>query len=57
MLKRLVYRYYERQLENEVLRGRVPHHVGVVLDGNRRYAVKARSREGRRRSSLRRRQR
>lgn len=40
MLKRLVYRYYERQLENEVLRGRVPHHVGVVLDGNRRYAVK-----------------
>lgn len=40
MLKRLIYRYYERQLEAEVLRGRLPRHVGVVLDGNRRFAMK-----------------
>lgn len=40
MLKRLIYRYYERQLEGEVQRGRLPGHVGVVLDGNRRFALK-----------------
>lgn len=40
MLKWLVYRYYERALEAEVQRGRLPRHVGVVLDGNRRFALK-----------------
>ncbi|MBX7112521.1 MAG: di-trans,poly-cis-decaprenylcistransferase [Dehalococcoidia bacterium] len=40
MLKRLIYRYYERGLATEVARGRLPHHVGVVLDGNRRFALK-----------------
>jgi short-chain Z-isoprenyl diphosphate synthase len=40
VLKRLVYRYYERQLEAEVHRGSIPQHVGVILDGNRRFALK-----------------
>ncbi len=40
MLKRLIYRYYERQLEADVLRGSLPRHVGIVLDGNRRFALK-----------------
>jgi short-chain Z-isoprenyl diphosphate synthase len=34
----LVYRVYERRLAAEVARGALPHHVGVILDGNRRYA-------------------
>jgi short-chain Z-isoprenyl diphosphate synthase len=37
-LERLVYFLYARQLEAEV-RGRpVPQHVGIILDGNRRWA-------------------
>ena len=40
MLKRLVYRYYERQLDRAVHRGAIPNHVGVILDGNRRFALK-----------------
>lgn len=40
MLKRLVYRFYERQLEAEVQRSGIPRHVGVILDGNRRFALK-----------------
>jgi short-chain Z-isoprenyl diphosphate synthase len=35
----LVYRLYERRLEAEVRAGTMPAHVGVILDGNRRYAV------------------
>ncbi|MDX1511049.1 MAG: polyprenyl diphosphate synthase [Nitriliruptorales bacterium] len=35
----LVYRLYERRLERDVLaQDRLPTHVGVILDGNRRYA-------------------
>lgn len=34
-----VYRYYERKLMAEVKRGRVPEHVGLILDGNRRWAM------------------
>lgn len=34
----LVYRVYERRLAAEVSRGELPRHVGVILDGNRRYA-------------------
>lgn len=34
----LVYRTYERRLEHQVRRGRLPEHVGVILDGNRRWA-------------------
>ncbi len=35
----LVYRIYERRLAKELAGGPLPQHVGVVLDGNRRYAV------------------
>lgn len=38
MLKELAYRLYGRQLERQVSRGPLPRHVGVILDGNRRYA-------------------
>jgi short-chain Z-isoprenyl diphosphate synthase len=34
----VVYRAYERRLESEVRRGPTPNHVGVILDGNRRWA-------------------
>ena len=34
----LLYYLYERRLEREVRRGAVPQHVGVILDGNRRWA-------------------
>ena len=42
MLSKLVYGLYERRLDAQVRRGRIPHHVGVILDGNRRFAEKAR---------------
>jgi short-chain Z-isoprenyl diphosphate synthase len=35
----LVYRFYERGLAREVAAGELPQHVGVILDGNRRYAA------------------
>jgi len=34
----LVYRFYERRLEAEVRSGNIPRHVGVLPDGNRRFA-------------------
>ncbi|MGK2349167.1 isoprenyl transferase [Actinomyces sp. W5033] len=34
----LVYDLYERRLASQVEAGRVPEHVGVILDGNRRWA-------------------
>lgn len=37
-LARLVYYLYERRLLGEVRRRPVPRHVGIVLDGNRRWA-------------------
>ena len=41
MLKELVYRVYERRLADEVRGGQVPRHIGVILDGNRRFARRA----------------
>ena len=38
MLRKLIYRIYEARLEHEVRRGAIPHHVGVLPDGNRRFA-------------------
>ena len=38
VLRRLAYRFYEGRLEAEVRRGAIPHHVGVLPDGNRRFA-------------------
>jgi short-chain Z-isoprenyl diphosphate synthase len=34
----LLYRTYERRLESVVRHGPMPAHVGVILDGNRRWA-------------------
>ncbi len=34
----LAYRLYERRLASELAGGPMPRHVGVILDGNRRYA-------------------
>ncbi|MHB1596854.1 MAG: isoprenyl transferase [Streptosporangiaceae bacterium] len=40
-LRGLVYRLYERRLESSILRSGVPRHVGVMCDGNRRWARSA----------------
>jgi short-chain Z-isoprenyl diphosphate synthase len=40
VLERLAYGVYERRLEAGVRSGPLPHHVGVILDGNRRFARK-----------------
>ena len=37
--KDLLYRLYERQLAAELAQGPLPQHVGVIIDGNRRYAA------------------
>ena len=38
-IKRLSYLLYERRLEQQVLRSsKAPHHIGIILDGNRRFA-------------------
>lgn len=37
-MQRFVYRIYERQLEKELEGAALPQHVGVILDGHRRYA-------------------
>ncbi|MGQ9759316.1 MAG: polyprenyl diphosphate synthase [Candidatus Methanomethylicaceae archaeon] len=34
-----VYTYYERKLLGEVNKGRMPEHIGLILDGNRRWAM------------------
>ena len=41
MLKRLLYQFYERRLLDDVLQGRLPHHLGLIQDGHRRYAREA----------------
>lgn len=33
-----VYRVYERYLRSQIERGESPEHVGIILDGNRRWA-------------------
>lgn len=39
ILSRVVYALYERKLVNEVKGGRIPLHVGIIPDGNRRWAA------------------
>ncbi|MGI9018210.1 MAG: polyprenyl diphosphate synthase [Euzebya sp.] len=34
----LLYRLYDRRLEQAIRQGPLPRHVGVILDGNRRFA-------------------
>ncbi len=36
-LLRAIYRLYEWRLRRDVGRGAMPRHVGIILDGNRRY--------------------
>jgi short-chain Z-isoprenyl diphosphate synthase len=38
VIKRLLYFSYGKLLEREVRRGELPVHIGLILDGNRRYA-------------------
>ena len=37
-MSRLLYYLYERHLQREVRQKPIPRHVGIILDGNRRYA-------------------
>lgn len=37
---RIVYYFYERRLKKEIKDGPMPNHVGIILDGNRRFAKK-----------------
>jgi short-chain Z-isoprenyl diphosphate synthase len=41
VLKKLLYRLYERRLLAEVLRYSLPKHLGLIQDGHRRYAREA----------------
>jgi short-chain Z-isoprenyl diphosphate synthase len=41
ILKRLLYRFYERRLLRDVMRGPRPRHLGLIQDGHRRYAREA----------------
>lgn len=34
----VIYRGYERLLTGEIRKHRIPHHIAVIMDGNRRYA-------------------
>jgi short-chain Z-isoprenyl diphosphate synthase len=37
-LSKLLYRLYQHRLLSEIQQGRLPQHIGLILDGNRRYA-------------------
>jgi short-chain Z-isoprenyl diphosphate synthase len=37
LLLRPVYRLYEKRLARAVTQGCIPRHIGIILDGNRRY--------------------
>lgn len=38
---RPIYRLYETRLLRQIGQGKMPRHIGIVLDGNRRYAARA----------------
>jgi len=38
LIRGQAYGHYEMKLEKEVRKGRIPKHVAVIMDGNRRYA-------------------
>jgi short-chain Z-isoprenyl diphosphate synthase len=38
MLREVIYAAYTRRLRSQVRDGRVPEHVGLIMDGNRRWA-------------------
>jgi len=33
-----IYAVYQRRLESQIMKGEVPNHLAVIMDGNRRYA-------------------
>ncbi|MDY0128808.1 MAG: polyprenyl diphosphate synthase [Methanosarcina vacuolata] len=35
---RIFYNEYERRLQRKILNSEIPHHIAVIMDGNRRYA-------------------
>ena len=39
-MSHILYRLYERRLRRQMRAGLMPEHVGLILDGNRRYARK-----------------
>ena len=39
-VKKLAYFYYKKKLERQILKNKIPQHIGIILDGNRRYAKK-----------------
>jgi short-chain Z-isoprenyl diphosphate synthase len=39
-IKKIIYYYYRKKLRKDVLRYKIPEHIGIILDGNRRYAKK-----------------
>lgn len=41
-IKRLLYRAYEHRLARQVLQAERPRHVGIILDGNRRFGRRRR---------------
>jgi short-chain Z-isoprenyl diphosphate synthase len=38
LVKRPFYRIYERRMEALVGKWQLPHHIGIIMDGNRRFA-------------------
>ncbi|MFX5005262.1 undecaprenyl diphosphate synthase family protein, partial [Acinetobacter baumannii] len=41
IIKEALYRLYEVRLARQIAREPVPRHVGLILDGNRRYGKQA----------------
>ncbi len=39
-IKKLIYYYYEKRLKKDISHKKIPGHIGIILDGNRRYAEK-----------------
>ena len=38
LVKALIYPWYERRLTRKLDPARIPHHIGIIVDGNRRWA-------------------
>lgn len=41
-IKGVLYQFYERRLQRKLLEDAMPQHVGIILDGNRRFARRQR---------------
>ncbi|MEE9223347.1 MAG: polyprenyl diphosphate synthase [Thermoplasmata archaeon] len=38
LISEAAYQAYEKKLQGEILNGKIPQHVAIIMDGNRRYA-------------------